>query len=255
MRYELYYWPTIQGRGEFVRLALEEAGCAYVDVARVTGKGAGVAQLMRYLGGKEKAQLAGPVGIVKETSKAAAASWTGYLWLLGVLSAYLGGFNLVPFPALWMQHQRRDDYWQHGSVCEDYGAIKCAVYAIGGWADGYSNAIPRLLAGLKLPVDAFFDQAEIVTRRHHPTPFHGRATYVLADANTDADPRCLTDRHRRTRRAPPPPFARIAVRCRHPGKGPHDGVSSASIAIQRGRRATCHMVSGRAEPSGALVTG
>ena len=57
MRYELYYWPTIQGRGEFVRLALEEAGCAYVDVARVTGKGAGVAQLMRYLGGKEKAQL------------------------------------------------------------------------------------------------------------------------------------------------------------------------------------------------------
>ena len=34
MRYELYYWPTIQGRGEFVRLALEEAGADYVDVAR-----------------------------------------------------------------------------------------------------------------------------------------------------------------------------------------------------------------------------
>ncbi len=34
MRYELYYWPTIQGRGEFVRLALEDAGAAYVDVAR-----------------------------------------------------------------------------------------------------------------------------------------------------------------------------------------------------------------------------
>ena len=32
MRYELYYWPTIQGRGEFVRLALEEAGADYVDV-------------------------------------------------------------------------------------------------------------------------------------------------------------------------------------------------------------------------------
>src|SRR5918996_547048 len=59
--------------------------------------------------------------------------------------------DLVPFPALWMQHQRRDDYWKHGSVCEDYGAIECAVYAIGGWADGYSNAIPRLLAGLKCP--------------------------------------------------------------------------------------------------------
>ena len=34
MAYELYYWPTIQGRGEFVRLALEEAGAEYVDVAR-----------------------------------------------------------------------------------------------------------------------------------------------------------------------------------------------------------------------------
>ena len=38
MRYQLYYWPSIQGRGEFVRLALEEAGAAYVDVAR-TGRG------------------------------------------------------------------------------------------------------------------------------------------------------------------------------------------------------------------------
>jgi glutathione S-transferase len=40
MAYELYYWPNIQGRGEFVRLALEEAGADYVDVARVDGTGA-----------------------------------------------------------------------------------------------------------------------------------------------------------------------------------------------------------------------
>jgi glutathione S-transferase len=39
MRYELYYWPSIQGRGEFVRLALEEAGADYVDVARRGGRG------------------------------------------------------------------------------------------------------------------------------------------------------------------------------------------------------------------------
>jgi len=38
MRYELYYWPTIQGRGEFVRLALEEAGADYIEVARRPGK-------------------------------------------------------------------------------------------------------------------------------------------------------------------------------------------------------------------------
>jgi glutathione S-transferase len=38
MQYELYYWPEIQGRGEFVRLVLEDAGCDYVDVARVPGR-------------------------------------------------------------------------------------------------------------------------------------------------------------------------------------------------------------------------
>jgi len=37
MRYELYYWPSIQGRGEYVRLALEEAGAGYADVARARG--------------------------------------------------------------------------------------------------------------------------------------------------------------------------------------------------------------------------
>jgi len=57
----------------------------------------------------------------------------------------------TPFPALWLQHQRRDDYWRQGSVCEDFAAIRCPVYAIGGWADGYSNAVPRLLEGLDVP--------------------------------------------------------------------------------------------------------
>jgi glutathione S-transferase len=46
MVYELYYWPGIQGRGEFVRLALEEAGVAYRDVAREKG---GMAKLERFL--------------------------------------------------------------------------------------------------------------------------------------------------------------------------------------------------------------
>jgi hypothetical protein len=51
----------------------------------------------------------------------------------------------------WLSHQRRDDYWQQGSVCEDYGAIEAAVYAIGGWTDGYHNAVLRLMAGLPGP--------------------------------------------------------------------------------------------------------
>ena len=37
MRYQLFYWPEIQGRGEFVRLALEDAGAEYEDVARQEG--------------------------------------------------------------------------------------------------------------------------------------------------------------------------------------------------------------------------
>jgi predicted acyl esterase len=57
----------------------------------------------------------------------------------------------VLFPAHWLRHQRRDSYWRHGSVCEDYAAIRCPVYAIGGWADAYSNAVPRLLEGLRVP--------------------------------------------------------------------------------------------------------
>src|SRR5205085_1563274 len=46
MAYELYYWPGIQGRGEFVRLALEEAGAEYVDVARRHGGMAAMQRLM-----------------------------------------------------------------------------------------------------------------------------------------------------------------------------------------------------------------
>ena len=49
MRYRLYYWPTIPGRGEFVRLALEQAGAEYEDVARASGRGKGVAALMQGL--------------------------------------------------------------------------------------------------------------------------------------------------------------------------------------------------------------
>ncbi|HEV3044615.1 MAG TPA: CocE/NonD family hydrolase [Roseiarcus sp.] len=55
------------------------------------------------------------------------------------------------FPALWLAHQRRDAYWRHGSVCEDFSAIVCPVFAVGGWADAYTNAVPRLLEGLNVP--------------------------------------------------------------------------------------------------------
>ena len=51
MAYELYYWPGIQGRGEFVRLALEAAGAPYVDVARERGAGRGVKAMISMMEG------------------------------------------------------------------------------------------------------------------------------------------------------------------------------------------------------------
>jgi glutathione S-transferase len=55
MRYELYYWPEIQGRGEFVRLALEEAGADYLDVARRAGKN-GTPAMLQLLDGARVAR-------------------------------------------------------------------------------------------------------------------------------------------------------------------------------------------------------
>jgi len=51
----------------------------------------------------------------------------------------------------WLKHQRRDAFWQHGSVNQDWSAIQCPVFAMGGWMDGYSSAIPRLLENLTVP--------------------------------------------------------------------------------------------------------
>jgi uncharacterized protein len=57
-----------------------------------------------------------------------------------------------PFlPSRWLRHQRRDAYWRHGSVCEDFGAIRAAVLAVGGWGDAYKNAVPQLVERLEAP--------------------------------------------------------------------------------------------------------
>ncbi|WP_405804240.1 CocE/NonD family hydrolase [Streptomyces sp. NBC_01187] len=54
----------------------------------------------------------------------------------------------VPYAEEWLTHQRRDAYWRHGSVCEDYSAIKVPVYAVGGWLDPYRGAVFRLMEHL-----------------------------------------------------------------------------------------------------------
>jgi putative CocE/NonD family hydrolase len=59
--------------------------------------------------------------------------------------------NHVVFPARWLAHQRRDEFWKHGSVCEDWSAIECPVFAVGGWLDGYTQTVLRLVENLKAP--------------------------------------------------------------------------------------------------------
>jgi len=59
--------------------------------------------------------------------------------------------NTPPFIESWVSHQKRDEFWRQGSVNENYSAITCPVYAVGGWIDPYTNSVPRLLAGLVSP--------------------------------------------------------------------------------------------------------
>ena len=51
----------------------------------------------------------------------------------------------------WLRHPHRDDFWRHGSVCEDFAAVQTPVLAVSGWADGYSNAVFRLMEHLQAP--------------------------------------------------------------------------------------------------------
>ncbi|RAH39120.1 CocE/NonD family hydrolase [Halomonas sp. SL1] len=51
----------------------------------------------------------------------------------------------------WLEHQTRDDFWKHGSVCEDWSAIQIPVFAVSGWADGYCRSVFRLMENLQGP--------------------------------------------------------------------------------------------------------
>ena len=69
--------------------------------------------------------------------------------MIGIASGWSGWNSITPPMATWLQHQRRDDYWKAGSICDDYARIKCAVYAINGWQDSYARSILPLIEGLE----------------------------------------------------------------------------------------------------------
>lgn len=51
----------------------------------------------------------------------------------------------------WLSNQRRSDYWTNSSISRNYSAIQCPVFAVGGWADGFTNSVFRMIENLEVP--------------------------------------------------------------------------------------------------------
>lgn len=63
---------------------------------------------------------------------------------------WLDRLESEPFlPTTWLRHQSRDEYWKHGSVCENFGAIKAKVLVVGGWGDGYKNTASNIVENIE----------------------------------------------------------------------------------------------------------
>jgi len=71
----------------------------------------------------------------------------------------------------WLEHQRYDAFWKHGSLREDYGAIEAATMLVTGWADGYTNIALRGMANLNCPKRLLagpWSHADVETSRPGP---------------------------------------------------------------------------------------
>lgn len=74
----------------------------------------------------------------------------------------------------WTKHQTRDDYWKHGSVCEDYSQIQVPVMAVDGWEDAYSNTVLSLLENINVAKKGFIGPwAHVYPQDGTPVPAIG----------------------------------------------------------------------------------
>ncbi|MER8511205.1 CocE/NonD family hydrolase [Mesorhizobium sp. M0894] len=103
----------------------------------------------------------------------------------------------VPFSAVdWLLHPTRDDFWKHGSLCEDWSRIEAPVLAITGWADAYVNAPPALASNLRVPCKAMigpWEHSYPHLSRLDPADFHSEAIrwfdrWLKGDRNGAEDP-------------------------------------------------------------------
>jgi len=174
MTYELYYWPTIQGRGEFVRLVLEEAQAPYLDVAREKGGGAGIAALMRFLEGRDvrRPPFAPPY---LKAGRLIIGQTANILQFLGPLH------GLAPQAA-------RDRIWTHelqltiadfvAEVHETHHPVASALY----YEDQKKEALRRAADFLKNRVPKFLGYFERVLERNNKP-----ARYLVGTRLTYAD--------------------------------------------------------------------
>jgi hypothetical protein len=81
--------------------------------------------------------------------------------------AWLERLEQPPWIEHWLAHQRRDAYWQQGSVSDDLSQIACPVLCVAGWTDGYSDSALRLMEGLEVPRQA------LIGPWGHNDPVHG----------------------------------------------------------------------------------
>jgi glutathione S-transferase len=175
MRYELYYWPTIQGRGEFIRLALEEAGADYIDVARRSERtGMGLPAMLRLMESDEVQHVPFAPPFLKAGDQLIAQTAN----ILLFLGPRLG---LVPedeAERLWV-HQLQLTIADLVSEAHDmHHPIASGLY----YKDQKPEALRRAadFTGARLP--KFLDYFETVLARN-PTG----ATWLVADALTYAD--------------------------------------------------------------------
>jgi glutathione S-transferase len=168
MTYELFYWPSIQGRGEFVRLALEEAGVDYVDVARERG---GMARMMAAMDGADHPSFAPPFLKAGDVTVGQTAN----------ILMFLGDHHgLAPQDVqgkYWVSQIQLTIADLVAEVHETHHPIATSLY----YEDQRPEAKRRAADFLDTRIPKFFDWFENILSRPEPKD------YLLGDAVTYAD--------------------------------------------------------------------
>ena len=132
-------------------------------------------------------------------------------------AAWSNRVRRVPFfPEAWLEHQTRDEYWRHGSVCEDYDAIDVPMLIVAGWADGYVSSGLRLVAAESDRLRAAATGLAHAGNSDSNSEAAGKKESPLSTQQENATPRRRRSRHRR-RYAIIGPWAHSYPEQGHPG--------------------------------------